>query len=147
VSKFLNLGPKEFVGDLGDDPGAVTSFGIGVHSSAVCQGAQRLEGVLEDLVGTFPVNLGDKPDPAGVVFMGGRIQGAEALCGVEKDLIHGSRVECGPRGWIAHFNKAAGRFKTFLWGVWWIIGQQKGGGRAKNGQKCAFLYRKPALLD
>jgi hypothetical protein len=93
------------------------------------------------LVGSLAADLSDKADTAGVVLMGGRVQGAEALCGVEDDLIHGSRMECGPGGGIPIFETKAGRFKTFLGDCLHVFGQAVGMVKAKNGHYCVFLCR------
>ena len=113
VAEFLNLGFEELVGDLRDHPGAVACFGIGVHGSPVGEGAQGLERILQDLVGSFAADLCDKTDAAGVVLIGGRVQGTEALCGVEDDLIHGSRIDCGPGGGSSRLEKTGADSRHF----------------------------------
>ena len=113
VAEFLDLGLEKFVGDLSDHPCAVAGFGVGVHGATVGQGAQGLERILQDLVGAFAVDLGDKADAAGVVLIGGRVQGTEALCGVEDDLIHGSRIDCGPGGGSSSIEKTGADSRHF----------------------------------
>jgi hypothetical protein len=83
VSEFLNLRLEQLVGDLGDHSGAVACFGVCVHGSPMGEGAQGLESILQDLVGAFAAHMGDEADAAGVMLLGGGIQGAKALCGVE----------------------------------------------------------------
>ena len=60
---------ENLVRQLGQQPRAVAGLGVGVERAAVAEVAERLEPVAQHEVGTRPVDLGDKPDAAGIVFV------------------------------------------------------------------------------
>jgi hypothetical protein len=83
VTEFLDLRLEKFVRDLRHHPSAVAGLGVRVHGSPVGEGTQRLERVLQHLIGAFAADLSNEANAAGVVLLGWGIQGAITLCGVE----------------------------------------------------------------
>ena len=60
--------PKEFVGHLDQDPGAVAGLGIGTKGAAVGEVLERGEPEVDDLVGRGALQVGEERDATRVVF-------------------------------------------------------------------------------
>jgi hypothetical protein len=73
VSEFLDFRPEKLVGNLGDNPGPVACFPIGVDGTAVRQGAQGFECIKEHLIRSGAINLGNETDATCVVFVSARM--------------------------------------------------------------------------
>jgi hypothetical protein len=74
VAEFFDFAAEKFVGDLGEDAGAVAGFGIGIEGAAVGELADATEGAFEDGVGFTTLDIGDETDTAGVFFPGGMVE-------------------------------------------------------------------------
>ncbi len=69
-----HFGPVEVVRNLDQDPGAVTHQLVGTDRTAVVEVFQDLQTLFEDGVRAAPLDVRDKADPAGVVFVGAAVQ-------------------------------------------------------------------------
>ena len=65
---------EELVGQAGHDARAVAGVGLTATGAAVIHAAEHGEGVGDDLVGAFALDVGDEPHAAGVVLVGGVVQ-------------------------------------------------------------------------
>ena len=72
------LGTVERVRNLDQDAGAVAHQGIGSHGAAVIQVLQDQQALVDDVVRLAALDVGNEPDAAGIVLIGGVVQ---ALCG------------------------------------------------------------------
>ncbi len=65
---------EELVGHLDQDPGAVAGLRVAAAGPPVPQIDQHLEGLDDDLVGLLPLDVGNYPHAAAVVFQLGGIE-------------------------------------------------------------------------
>ena len=86
-----HLGAVVLVGDLDQDAGTVAHQLVGAHRAAVVQVLQDLQALHDDGVRLVPLDVGDKTDATGVVFLRG---GVQAPVGQVSDLVRcgGGRV-------------------------------------------------------
>ena len=56
------------MGNLQQDPGAVSAFLVSALRAAMVQVFQNLQGIVDDAVGFFPFNIYNKTDTAGIMF-------------------------------------------------------------------------------
>jgi len=61
------------VGNLGEDACSIAGFGIGIDRAAVDEVTDAGEGFLQNVIGFFAMDIGDKTDAAAVVFQVGTI--------------------------------------------------------------------------
>ena len=66
--------PEEFVGDLGEQPGAITGSFVGADGAAVFQIAQRRQRRIDYVMPGFAPEGGDHGQAAGILFVGGIVQ-------------------------------------------------------------------------
>ena len=65
---------QEAVGDLHQDAGAVAGVDLAARGSAVLEGAQRADALLDDVVAAQALHVHDEADPAGVVLLRRRVE-------------------------------------------------------------------------
>ncbi len=69
INPMLGTGrAEEGVGHLDQDAGAVTSVMLAADRAAVVQVGQHGNCLLDDLMGLFPLDIGDEADAAGIVL-------------------------------------------------------------------------------
>ena len=73
-SQACALAHEELVRNLDQDAGAVAGLRIAAARSAVRQVDQNLNSLDDDIVRLLAADVGDKPDTAGVAFVGGVVK-------------------------------------------------------------------------
>ncbi len=68
------LAREKLVRNLEENAGAIPGFGIASAVAAVRQVEQHLDSLSDDVVTFAPTNVGDKPDPAGVMLVRRMVQ-------------------------------------------------------------------------
>ena len=58
------------MGDLDHDPGPVPAFMVGAFTAPVLQVLQDVQGIVDDVIGPFSLDVDDETHPAGIVFVG-----------------------------------------------------------------------------
>jgi hypothetical protein len=88
-AEIFQVALEELVRELSENAGAVAGFLVGIDGAAMGEIAERLEGVLQDGVGFYPILMGDEPDATGVVFKFRTVQGGpEKGDAVLDDVVH-----------------------------------------------------------
>ena len=76
VAELRRYFAEKWVGNLGEDAGAIARFHVGIHRAPVSHAADGGQRVVEDFRAPFPVQVGDGTHAAVVMFLGKAVQGA-----------------------------------------------------------------------
>ena len=90
MSHFFDFGDEDFIGELGLNSCAISSFCISIKGAAVGEAGDAGEGSFDNGVGPFCVDVDNKAHAAGIVFVAGMVKPLEVACALDDFVIeHG----------------------------------------------------------